>query len=132
MKILIIFAALTIPLMAGIMFPGYQLSTQKKEAAQTKVQDTKQDLNAAQKDTNAIVQKEATDKEWKTFNKRNFELKIRANEMRITKLNAKLEKPAELFDAFYVEKISNLEKENRFLKARLEAYSKSQSNLESF
>jgi hypothetical protein len=132
MKIMIILAALTIPLMAGIMFPGYQSSTQKKEAAQTKVQDAKQDLNAAQKNTNAKVQKEATAKEWKSFNKRNFELKIRANETQITKLNVKLEKPAELFDAFYVEKIANLEKENRFLKGRLDAYSKSQSNLDSF
>ena len=118
--------------MAGIMFPGYQSSTQKKEAAQTKVQDAIQDLNAAQEDTNAIVQKVATAKEWKTFNKRNFELKIKANETRITKLNVKLGKPAELFDAFYVEKIATLEKENGFLKTRLEAYSKSQSNLESF
>jgi hypothetical protein len=129
MKIMIILAALMIPLMAGIMFPGYQSSTQKKEAVQTKVQDAKQDLNAAQKDTNAIVRKVATAKEWKTFNKRNFELKIKANERRITKLNVKLGKPSELFDGFYTEKIANLEKENGFMKARLEAYSKSQSNL---
>ena len=126
---MIILVALMIPLMAGIMFPGYQTSTQKKEAAQTKVQDAKQDLNAAQKDTNAIVRKVATAKEWKTFNKRNFELKIKANERRITKLNIKLGKPSELFDGFYTEKIANLEKENGFMKARLEAYSKSQSNL---
>ena len=126
---MIILAALMIPLMAGIMFPGYQTSTQKKEAAQTKVQDAKQDLNAAQIDTNAKVQKVATDKEWKTFNKSNFEQKIKANERRITKLNVKLGKPSELFDGFYTEKIANLEKENGFMKARLEAYSKSQSNL---
>ena len=129
MKIMIILVALMIPLMAGIMFPGYQTSTQKKEAAQTKVQDAKQDLNAAQIDTNAKVQKVATDKEWKTFNKSNFEQKIKANERRITKLNVKLGKPSELFDAYYTEKIANLEKENGFMKARLEAYSKSQSNL---
>ena len=126
---MIILVALMIPLMAGIMFPGYQTSTQKKEAAQTKVQDAKQDLNAAQIDTNAKVQKVATDKEWKTFNKSNFEQKIKANERRITKLNVKLGKPSELFDGFYTEKIANLEKENEFMKSRLEAYSKSQSNL---
>ena len=87
---MIILAALMIPLMAGIMFPGYQSSTQKKEEAQSKVQDARQDLNAAQKDTNAIGRKVATAKEWKTFNKRNFELKIGANERRIIKLNVKL------------------------------------------
>lgn len=115
--------------MAGIMFTGYQSSTQKKETAQAKVHDVKQDLNAAQKDTNALVQKVSTDDEWKTFDKSGFELKIRANEMRITVLNVKIRKTAEMFDAFYLKKIANLEKENRFLKARLEAYKKSQSNL---
>jgi hypothetical protein len=128
MKIMIFLVALTIPLMAGIMFTGYQSSTQKKEDAQVKVQDAKQDLNAAQKDTKAVVQKVATIGEWKTFNKSEFELKIKANEMRITELNVKINKSAELFDAFYVTKIANLEKENRYLKARLEDYEKSQSN----
>ena len=129
MKIMIFLLTFTIPLMAGKMFTGYQSSTQKKDAVQIKVQDAKQDLNAAQMDTNAIVQKVTTDKEWKNFNKSEFELKLKANEIRITELNVKIQKPAELFDAFYVHKIANLEKENRFLKARLEAYSKSQSNL---
>ena len=126
---MIFLVALTIPLMAEIMFTGYQSSTQMKEAAQAKVQDAKQDLNAAQKDTNAVVQKVATAEEWKTFNKSDFELKIKANEIRITELNVKIRKPAELFDAFYLQKIANREKENRFLKARLEAYEKSQSNM---
>jgi hypothetical protein len=129
MKIMIFLAALTIPIMAGIMFTGYQSSNQKKEAAQAKVQDAKQDLNAAQKNANAVAQKEQTTEEWKTFNKSDFELKIKANEMRITELNVKMRKPAELFDPFYVKKIANLEKENRFLKARLEAYEKSQSKM---
>jgi hypothetical protein len=113
MKIMIFLVALTIPLVVGI---------------QAKGQDAKQDLNAAQKNTNAVAQKEQTAEEWKTFNKSDFELKIKANEMRITELNVKMRKPAELFDSFYVKKIANLEKENRFLKARLEAYEKSQSN----
>jgi len=129
MKIMIFLVALTIPLMSGIMFTDYQSSTQNEEAAQAKVQDAKQDLNAAQKDTNAVVQKVAITEEWKTFNKSDFELKFKANEMRITKLNVKIRKPAELFDAFYLQKIANLEKENRFLKARLEAYEKSQRNM---
>ena len=128
MKTMIFLVALTIPLMAGIMFTGYESSTQKKEDAQVKVQIAKQDLNAAQKDTNAVVQKVATAKEWKTFNKSQFELKIKANEKRITELIVKIKKPAELFDALYVEKIANLEKENSSLKARLEAYEKSQRN----
>jgi hypothetical protein len=114
MKIMIFLVALTIPLVVGI---------------QAKGQDAKQDLNAAQKNTNAVAQKEQTAEEWKTFNKSEFELKIKTNEMRITELNIKIRKPAELFDTFYVKKIANLEEENRFLKARLEAYEKSQSKM---
>jgi hypothetical protein len=129
MKIMIFLVALTIPFMAGIMFTGYQLSTQKKEAAHTKVQDANQDLNVVQKDTNAAVLKVATAEEWKTFSKSEFELKIMTNEMRITELNIKIRKPAELFDTFYVKKIANLEEENRFLKVRVEAYKKSQSKM---
>jgi hypothetical protein len=128
MKIMIFLAALTIPLMAGMMFIGYQSSVQKKEVAQANLHNDKQDLNAAQKDTNAVVLKAATAEEWKKFNRSGFELKIKTNEMRITELNVKIQKPAEIFDAFYVGKIANLEKENRYLKARLEAYEKSQSN----
>jgi hypothetical protein len=98
MKKMIFFVALTIPLMAGIMFNGYQSSTQK-DSAQT--QPKMIVLNAAQK--------------------REFEIKIMVNENRITKLNIKIKKKPELFDPFYLKKIVNLQKENRYLKARLEA-----------
>jgi hypothetical protein len=129
MKIMIFLVALTIPLMSGIMLPGYNSSTQKIEVARVIVQDATQDLNATQKDINEVAQKAVTVEEWKTFSKNDFELKIRANEMRIAELNVKIRKPAELFDAFYLQKIANLEKENRFLKSRLDAYEKCQRNL---
>jgi hypothetical protein len=100
MKKMIFLVALMIPLMAGTMFADYQSSTQKKEAVHAQVKMVA--LNSAQKSE--------------------FELKIKANEIRITELNLKIKKPAELFDTLYVKKIANLEKENRYLKARLEAY----------
>ena len=125
---MIFLAALTIPLMAGMMFIGYQTSVQKKEVAQADLHNDKQDLNAAQKDTNTVMPKAATVEEWEKFDRSGFELKIKTNEMRITELNIKIQKPTEIFDAFYVQKIANLEKENRYLKSRLEAYDKSQSN----
>jgi hypothetical protein len=115
--------------MSGVMSTGYQSSTHKKETAHTKGQDAKQDLTAAKKNTYKVSQKEETAEEWKKFSKSDFELKIKANEMRITELNVKIRKPGELFDSFYAKKIAGLEKENRFLKGRLEAYSKHQSNI---
>ena len=125
---MIFLAALTIPLMAGMMFIGYQESVQKKEVAQANLHNDKQDLNVNQKDTNAVISKATAAEEWKKFNRSEFELKIKTNEMRITELNIKIQKPTEIFDSFYVQKIANLEKENRYLKARLEAYEQSQSN----
>ena len=50
--------------------------------------------------------------------------------MRIIELNVKIRKPGELFDPSYAKKIANLERENRFLKGRLEAYEKHRSNIQ--
>lgn len=117
--------------MAGIMLTGYNSLPQKQKTAQSKRQDAKPDLNAAHKNTYMIAHQEATAEEWKKFNKDDFELKIRANEMRISELNVKIRKSSGLFDSFSLEKIGKLEKENRFLKGRLEAYEKFQSSLHS-
>ena len=129
MKLMVFFVALTIPLMSGVISTGYQSSIHKKETAQAKGQDFKQDLTAARKNTYKVSQKEETDEEWKKFNKSDFELKIKANEMRIIELNVKIRKPGELLDPSYAKKIANLEKENWFLTGRLEAYEKHQNNL---
>jgi len=117
--------------MAGTIFTSCQSSIQKQEAAQAKVRDAKQDLNAAQKDAKAAAQVVATAEEWKAFRSES-ELKIKDNEIRITELNVKMKKPGEIFDALYAKKIANLEQQNKDMRARLEAYEKSQSNWESF
>jgi hypothetical protein len=51
--------------------------------------------------------------------------------MRITEYNVKIRKNGELFDSFYANKVANLEKENRFLKGRPEAYEKHLINIAS-
>jgi len=71
MKKMIFFAALTIPLMAGVIFTGYWSSTQKQKVDRAKMQA----MNAAEKS--------ATAEEWITF-KSESELKIRDNEILIT------------------------------------------------
>lgn len=117
--------------MAGTIFTSCQSSIQKQEAARDKVQDARQDLNAAQKDANAAAQVVATAEEWEAF-RNESELKIKANEIRITELNVKMKKPGEIFDEIYEKKITNLEQQNKEMRARLVAYEKSQSNWESF
>jgi hypothetical protein len=132
MKKMIFFAALTIPLMAGTMYTGYSSSTQKQKAAQTQKLDAKKDdLIASHRNTYLIANQEATAEEWKTFNKDEFEQKVKANELQITELNVKIGKSSGLFDSFSLEKIAKLEKENRFLKGRLDAYEKFQSKIKS-
>ena len=128
MKILIFLVSLTIPVMVGIMVSGYLSSTQKKEVAQAKVQDAKQELNTAQKFANAAAQIVATAEEKEAF-RNESELKIKANEIRITELNVKMKKTVEIFDAIYEKKITNLEQQNKEIRARLVAYEKSQSNM---
>jgi len=131
MKKTIFILSVTITLMAGAIFTSCQSSIQKQEAARDKVKDARQDLNAAQKDANAAAQVVATAEEWEAF-RNDSELKIKANEIRITELNVKMKKPGEIFDEIYEKKITNLEQQNREMRARLVAYEKSQSNWESF
>ena len=118
--------------MAGIMFTGYLLSTQKHKVAQTKMLFAKEDLIAAQEYANEAVKNAATPEEWNTF-RNESELKIRENEIRIAELNVKLQKPAEIPDARqYEKKIAILELQNKDMKARLDAYERIQSDWETF
>ena len=131
MKKIIYLAALTILLLAGIIFTGYWLSTQNQKAAQTKVEYANQDFIAEQEDANAAAQVAATPEEWITFRSES-ELKIRDNEIRITEINVKTKKPGEISDALYKNKIAILELQNNDMKAKLEAYEKIQSNWGAF
>jgi chromosome segregation ATPase len=111
-------------ILTGAIFNSCQSPTQKQEAAQDNLKDAKQELNAAD-------QKVATAEEWSQF-KSESELKIAANETRIAELKVRMNKPGEIFDKMYENKINSLEQQNKDLKARLEAYEKSQSNWETF
>jgi len=131
MKKTILTLAVATALMAGTILTGCQSSDAKVEAAQDKVQDAKQDLKEVQKDANAEAVKYASAEEWKTF-KMESEVKIHDNEVRIAELKEKMKKSGKALDAVYEEKIDMLEKKNKDLQAKLDAYEKSQSNWESF
>lgn len=117
--------------MAGVAITGCQTTAQKQDAAQAKVKEARQDLNAAKQDANAIGQELATAEEWRLF-KTESEAKIKANEVRIAELNVKMKKPGELFDEAYSKKIANLELQNKEMRTRLTAYEASQTNWEIF
>jgi DNA-directed RNA polymerase subunit N (RpoN/RPB10) len=117
--------------MAGIIFTGCKSATEKQKAAQDKVLDARKDLIDAKKDANAASIVVATEEEWAIF-KKESELKIKENEIRIAELNAKIKKPGEIFDELYVKRIATLEQQNKDMKIRLLAYEKEQSNWASF
>ena len=131
MKKIIFFAVFTIPVMAGIIFTGYWSSIQKQKAAQTQNEFSNPELASVQEDANVTAQTAAIPEEWKTFRSES-ELKVRENEIRITELNLKLNKPGEKFDTIYGKKIAILGLQNNDMKARLEAYEKIQSDWVTF
>jgi len=122
---------MTIPLMAVIMFTGYLSSAQKQKAAQTKMLFAKEDLITTQEDAYEIEKNSVTAEEWNTFRSES-ELKIRENEIRITELNLKLNKPGGKSDTLYEKKVAILELQNDDIKSRLEAYEKIRSDWETF
>jgi len=124
MKITIVTLALSTMLVAGTLLTSCKSPTQKEEAAQAKVDEAQQDLNAAQV-------KVASQEEWATF-KIESELKINDNEIRIAELKVKMKKPGKVFDALYQKRIDDLEKRNLDMRVRMETYEKSQSDWESF
>jgi uncharacterized protein YeaO (DUF488 family) len=110
---------LMIPLIGGLFFSGYRSSAREKSAAQTEVMA----LNASQK--------AATAEEWEKFRSQT-ELRNSDNEALITELNELLEKLKKASDAPVRKRVTNLEEQIKYMKARLEAFEKSQSNWESF
>ncbi len=88
-------------------------------------------MNSARQDAYEADQIVATAEEWKTF-KSESELKINANKIRIAELKIEMNKPGEILDPLYSQRITTLERQNKDIRAKLCAYEKNQSNWESF
>lgn len=131
MKKTIFIISIATSVVLGAILTGCQSSAQKEEAAQDKVQEAKQDLNAVRHDINTEAQKVATAEEWKEFKTKTEEM-ISNNEKSIAELKAKIKKAGKTLDAVRENKIDKLEQLNRDLKARLEDYEKNQSDWQSF
>lgn len=124
MKRTIFTLAIAALLTTGTAITGCQPATPKEEAAQTRVQDAKDELNDAKR--------AATAEEWQAF-KDETDLKINENETRIAELKNKIKKSGKSFDAIYERKIDALEQQNKDMKARVDAYEKTgKSEWESF
>lgn len=118
-------------IIVGSVFSGCQSSSEPEHPEQGKVLVAPPDKNIAQNDAGGINQEKYINKEWAAFRKES-EIKIRSNEMRIAELTVQLNKPGTTLDSLYVKKIGTLEHQNQDLEIRLESYEKSPGDWEKF
>lgn len=107
-------------LMTGALFTSCNSAAQKEENTTTESQDA-----------NAEEQVVATAEEWQAF-KTDAEAKIKNNEIRIEELTVQMNKPGQVFDDLYKNRIEELEQQNRELQNRIDAYDKSHTDWEKF
>lgn len=123
-------------LLLGTMFISCQSAAKKEEVAQEKLQDAKQDLKEVQQEVKeeeaeTKAQTKASAEEWEVF-KKETELKIAANEIRIAELKIQIKKSGKTFDALYAQKIELLENKNKKLRTEITSYESSQTDWEAF
>ena len=108
-------------LMTGAIFTSCNSAAQKEDNTTT----------TEQQDVIADEQVVATAEEWQEF-KTDAEAKIKRNELRIEELTVQMNKPGQVFDDLYKNRIEELEKQNRELQYRIDAYDKSHTDWEKF
>jgi TolA-binding protein len=107
-------------LMTGAIFTSCNSATQKEDNTTTEQQD-------------AIAEEQvvATAEEWQEF-KTDAEAKIKRNEIRIEELTVQMNKPGQVFDDLYKNRIQELQQQNKDLQNRIDAYDKSHTDWEKF
>ena len=108
-------------LMTGAIFTSCNSAAQKEENA----------TNTEQQDVITDEQVVATAEEWQEF-KTDAEAKIKRNEIRIEELTVQMNKPGQVFDDLYKNRILELEQQNRDLQNRIDAYDKSHTDWQKF
>lgn len=106
-------------------------AAEKEADAVTKVENAKEDLSDAKKETITEAQTQATDAEWKIF-KNNAENTIKNNEIRIAALKVKISKSGQKMGAEYAKRIDAMQTQNEGLKAKIDKYDKERSNWSAF
>lgn len=112
-------------------FSGCQSSDQKVESAQGKLQDAAEDLDNIVKENKEAENKAAQAEEWKLF-KAESEVRIKNNDIRIAELKTKMNTKGKMHDAFYANRIDELEQQNKHMTMRIDVYEKNHSDWEAF
>jgi chromosome segregation ATPase len=131
MKKLTLCLSLGYILFAIITVAACQTTQAKIDKAQEKANEAAKDIKALNADARADKIKTADAQEWKAF-KEETEAKIKANEARIAELRIKLKKPGKILDGIYEAKIEKLERQNKDMRLKLEAYEQNQTDWQAF
>lgn len=123
--------AISTSLIAGISLNSCQSSERKIENAEENVIDAKQDLREIRVDSAIKAEKIATAEQWKIF-KKESDIKISYNDLRIKELKVEMRQAGNTSDANFNKKIDEYELKNKNLKTRMSDYAKSQSDWETF
>lgn len=116
---------------SGMILISCQSTTEKEEKATEEVQEARHELADVKKDIKADSVAAVKTEEWRIF-RNEADARIRSNDIRIATLKKKMEKPGNKMDAEYPQSILDLEKKNKDLEDRMNAYEKNQSDWESF
>lgn len=117
-----------VTLSMGVFLTGCQSPTQKIDNAQAKVDNAKENLKDVQ--NKVEIDSLAKVEGWRIF-KSETVMKIKENDVLIANLKEAMKKSVKKTDGTYVAQIEKLEKKNRELANKIEAYDKSLSDWES-
>lgn len=122
-------------LLTGTIFSACQSSNEKRDASKTDVLTTsrnnEQDKNQIQRSNTSVVKDRADVDEWYIY-KKDTELSIKENELKIVELKEKQHAPGRTRDPNFSTRIEILEKRNDALQARLDYYNPTPSDWKKF
>lgn len=108
-----------------------QSSEKKIENAEENVVEANQELREVKIDSTMKAQKVATAEEWKQF-KKEADVKISYYDIRIKELKTQMKQSGNKVDVELKSKIDGYELNSKALKERIEVYTKTQSDWETF
>ena len=118
-------------LVGGISFNGCKTPDQKVNDAQNQVDNAKDNLEKVENKAPVAEIKAANAEEWKIF-KNESEAKIKTNEIRISELKSKIKRSGYPMDNLNAKRIDTLEMQNKMLQTKVDNYSKTMTDWETF
>ncbi|MCC6410821.1 MAG: hypothetical protein IT270_04130 [Saprospiraceae bacterium] len=118
---------LAVPFLTGLILTGCQTSAEKVQDKRENVTEAKQELNEEKAEAYAEQQQEANEAAYKSY-KIESDARIDANETMISDIKADMRKAGKKMDKEYEQQIDALEKKNKDLRQRLNAYNARKQN----